>query len=99
MVLIGDNWPYYMYGHMIAVGSASCMFFIILQIFGKYVLLNLFLAILLENFEEIEISESGTHSTSQGDEESKSGEEIRRIKEESIVNIVKGGISLIFKRL
>jgi Ion transport protein len=58
MVLIGDNWPQYMFRHMIALGSASCIFFVILQIFGKYVLLNLFLAILLENFEEIEISEA-----------------------------------------
>jgi hypothetical protein len=43
-----------MYKHMIAVGDASAAFFIILQVFGKYVLLNLFLAILLENFEEME---------------------------------------------
>jgi uncharacterized membrane protein required for colicin V production len=56
MVLIGDNWPQYMYKHMIAVGTPSALFFIALQIFGKYVLLNLFLAILLENFEEIETS-------------------------------------------
>ena len=54
MVMIGDNWPQTMYKHMIAVGDGSAAFFIILQIFGKYVLLNLFLAILLENFEEME---------------------------------------------
>jgi hypothetical protein len=54
MVLIGDNWPQYMWLHMLAVGEASAIFFVMLQIFGKYVLLNLFLAILLENFEEIE---------------------------------------------
>lgn len=44
-----------MYKAIIAVGTASCAFFVILQVFGKYVLLNLFLAILLENFEEIEL--------------------------------------------
>jgi hypothetical protein len=54
MVMIGDNWPQTMWKHMLAVGNASAAFFVILQIFGKYVLLNLFLAILLENFEEIE---------------------------------------------
>lgn len=54
MVMIGDNWPQTMYKHMIAVGDASATFFIVLQIFGKYVLLNLFLAILLENFEEMD---------------------------------------------
>jgi hypothetical protein len=48
MVLIGDNWPQYMYKHMIAVGDFSAFFFVFLQVFGKYVLLNLFLAILLE---------------------------------------------------
>lgn len=47
-----------MFTSMIAVGNASAVFFVALQIFGKYVLLNLFLAILLENFEEIELSES-----------------------------------------
>lgn len=47
-----------MYVHMIAVGTASSMFFVILQVFGKYVLLNLFLAILLENFEEIESNQT-----------------------------------------
>jgi Ion transport protein len=46
-----------MYAHIIAVGDVSCIFFVILQVFGKYVLLNLFLAILLENFEEIETNE------------------------------------------
>jgi hypothetical protein len=39
---------------MIAIGDLSAVFFIFLQVFGKYVLLNLFLAILLENFEDIE---------------------------------------------
>ena len=58
MILIGDNWPQYMFTSMLAVGNASAVFFVALQIFGKYVLLNLFLAILLENFEEIELSES-----------------------------------------
>ena len=57
MVLIGDNWPQYMYKHMIAVGDLSAVFFIFLQVFGKYVLLNLFLAILLENFDDIDEEE------------------------------------------
>jgi hypothetical protein len=57
MVMIGDNWPQYMWVNMIAVGNASAAFFILLQIFGKYVLLNLFLAILLENFEDMDEGE------------------------------------------
>lgn len=43
---------------MIAIGDLSAVFFIFLQVFGKYVLLNLFLAILLENFEDIEEKEA-----------------------------------------
>jgi len=43
-----------MYKHMIAVGDLSAVFFVFLQVFGKYVLLNLFLAILLENFEDVD---------------------------------------------
>ena len=54
LLLIGDNWNNYMYVNVIALGSSSCLFFVAVQIFGKYVLLNLFLAILLENFEDID---------------------------------------------
>ena len=34
------------------MGTGYSIFFVFLQVFGKYVLLNLFLAILLENFDE-----------------------------------------------
>ena len=46
-VLIGDNWNNIMYNYIIGMGTPVSIFFITLQIFGKYVLLNLFLAILL----------------------------------------------------
>ena len=68
MVLIGDNWPQYMYKHMIAVGDLSAVFFVFLQVFGKYVLLNLFLAILLENFEDIDEEKVAAADESQGAE-------------------------------
>jgi len=54
IVLIGDGWNNIMYTYWVAIGSYSAIFFIILQVFGKYILLNLFLAILLENFEDID---------------------------------------------
>ena len=54
IVLIGDNWNNVMYNYWRGMGSWTAVFFILLQIFGKYVLLNLFLAILLENFDDIE---------------------------------------------
>lgn len=60
IVLIGDNWNTVMYTFYIGLGGPAAMFFITLQIFGKYVLLNLFLAILLENFEDEGLSTTNT---------------------------------------
>jgi hypothetical protein len=57
-----------MYKHMIAVGDLSAVFFVFLQVFGKYVLLNLFLAILLENFEDIDEEKVTAADESQGAE-------------------------------
>jgi hypothetical protein len=50
-VMIGENWNSVMYDHMRAAGVASCIFFIGLVIFGNIIMLNLFLAILLGNFD------------------------------------------------
>lgn len=82
-----------MYLHMIAVGDASAVFFVMLQIFGKYVLLNLFLAILLENFEEIETQEETLReetSLDTVDEMTPLGRSLRRArKERSMWSIIK----------
>mmetsp|Transcript_12187 Transcript_12187/g.18831 ORF Transcript_12187/g.18831 Transcript_12187/m.18831 type:complete len:342 (+) Transcript_12187:637-1662(+) len=50
-IMIGENWNGVMYDHMRTVGEASCIFFIGLVIFGNIIMLNLFLAILLGNFD------------------------------------------------
>jgi hypothetical protein len=50
-IMIGENWNSVMYNHMRCVGSASCIYFIALVIFGNIIMLNLFLAILLGNFD------------------------------------------------
>jgi hypothetical protein len=50
-IMIGENWNSVMYDHMRSVGSASCIYFIALVIFGNIIMLNLFLAILLGNFD------------------------------------------------
>ena len=50
-VMIGENWNAVMYDHMRSVGPASCVYFIGLVIFGNIIMLNLFLAILLGNFD------------------------------------------------
>jgi len=50
-IMIGENWNGVMYDHMRASGTASCLYFILLVIFGNIIMLNLFLAILLGNFD------------------------------------------------
>jgi voltage-dependent calcium channel L type alpha-1D len=52
IVFIGEDWNSSMYDHVRAKGYGSVFFFISLFILGNLVLLNLFLAILLKNFEE-----------------------------------------------
>jgi len=49
--MIGENWNAAMYDHMRTVGGASAMYFISLVILGNVIMLNLFLAILLGNFD------------------------------------------------
>ena len=51
-ILIGENWNSTMYDHLRAGSKTVYVFFISLFIFGNLILLNLFLAILLKNFEE-----------------------------------------------
>ena len=50
-ILMGDNWNSVMYDCMRAVGPVSTLYFITLIMFGNIVMLNLFLAILLGNFD------------------------------------------------
>lgn len=50
-ILMGDNWNGIMYDCMRAVGPVCTLYFITLIMFGNIVMLNLFLAILLGNFD------------------------------------------------
>jgi len=51
IVLIGEDWPSVMYDHIRASGFFFNIFFVLLYIMGNLILLNLFLAILLKNFQ------------------------------------------------
>jgi hypothetical protein len=51
-VIIGDNWPNFMYNYIRCTDWYAAMFFVGLNIFGHIILLSLFLAILLKNFDE-----------------------------------------------
>ena len=52
IVFIGEDWNSVMYDHYRATNALTIVYFIFLFIFGNLILLNLFLAILLKNFEE-----------------------------------------------
>lgn len=51
IILVGDDWQEIMYDHVRATSDVSMIFFIMLVTFGNMILLSLFLAILLKNFE------------------------------------------------
>lgn len=51
-ILVGDNWNTVMYKAYLAVAPSAVIYFIIVVLIGKIILLNLFLAILLGNFEQ-----------------------------------------------
>jgi hypothetical protein len=50
-VLTGENWNEVLYNGMKVGGTTAVMYFLALSVVGNYVILNLFLAILLEQFE------------------------------------------------
>ena len=52
IVFIGEDWNSCMYNAYRTVGAGAYIYFISLFIIGNLILLNLFLAILLKNFEE-----------------------------------------------
>lgn len=52
IVFIGEDWNSVMYDHYRATNALTIVYFMFLFIFGNLILLNLFLAILLKNFEE-----------------------------------------------
>ena len=54
-ILVGENWNAFMYDAIRSVGWLSSVYFISLVVFGNIVMLNLFLAILLGNFDEASI--------------------------------------------
>ena len=50
--IIGDDWSQVMFNCMLATSWVACIYFILLIIVGYIILMNLFLAILIGNFEE-----------------------------------------------
>ena len=54
-VLTGEDWNAVMYDGMASNGSWSALYFVALLLIGNFVVLNLFVAILLTNFSEVEV--------------------------------------------
>ena len=54
--LTGESWTGNIWNSMAAVGPAACLFWIAWDVVGHKVLLNLFLAILINNFQDAEVS-------------------------------------------
>jgi len=58
ILVIADDWNEILYEYNRAIGSVSYVYFIATVSIGNIILLNLFLAILLTNFEDTFIDES-----------------------------------------
>ena len=54
--LTGESWTGNIWNSMAAVGPAACLFWIAWDIIGHKILLNLFLAILINNFQDQEVT-------------------------------------------
>lgn len=50
--MIGDDWNQIMYKAIVSSGSSSITYFVLLKLTADFILFNLFLAILLGNFEQ-----------------------------------------------
>ena len=55
ILLTNESWNIIMYDHIRAMGIEYSLFFIFVVIFGNYILLKLFIAILIYNFAEATI--------------------------------------------
>jgi hypothetical protein len=54
VIIVGDDWNSIMYDYVRATNYATIFFFIFLTIFGNIVLMTLFLAILLREFDNVD---------------------------------------------
>ena len=85
-ILTGENWNEVMYDGMRHVSSWTCIYFVVLVVLGNYIILNLFLAILLDNFaagdnEEGE-EKNGSRPSSRAKAGSRPGSQGPSIKDE-----------------
>ena len=72
-ILSGENWNANMYDGMRAVGWGAVFYFVTLIVFGMFIVMNIFMAILLANFDELTVKNEDEDGG--GEEEGKEGEE------------------------
>ena len=68
-VLTGENWNEVMYDGMYATSDALALYFLLLFSIGNYIILNLFLAILLDNFAADDDDEDEDEDDVKGEDE------------------------------
>ena len=59
-ILSGENWNTVMYDGMLATNWMAAIFFVLLVIGGQLIILSLFLAILMDNFEKCKSTSLGS---------------------------------------
>ena len=64
VVIVGEDWNTVMYDYMRTMGRWYALIFLSLVVLGNWLLLNLFLAILLKNFEDSKEEEGEAESAS-----------------------------------
>mmetsp|Transcript_3119 Transcript_3119/g.7221 ORF Transcript_3119/g.7221 Transcript_3119/m.7221 type:complete len:1718 (+) Transcript_3119:685-5838(+) len=82
-ILTGENWNEVMYDGMRSVSTWACLYFIFLVVVGNYIILNLFLAILLDNF-------GSSDDEDDDDEEEAEAEKERAAKEQAAAHKKEG---------
>lgn len=68
-ILTGEDWNLVMYDGMRSTSSLAALYFIMMVVLGNYIILNLFLAILLDNFAGVSSDGSSSETESEEDEE------------------------------
>jgi hypothetical protein len=78
-ILVGDDWQYILYNAIRSEGYAiSVLYFVTLIVLGTFILFNLFLAILIGNFESVKIDEKRLQNRkSEKEEEQKKNQEMQ----------------------
>jgi hypothetical protein len=87
-LLSGENWNTVMYDGIRAGGSPACFYFIVMVILGDFIILNLFLAILLTNFDGLDEAQK---SEGERIEQEDADDENSEVKKGSCFGLCGGG--------